>query len=245
MGKVIGKATDFVGLTDSGAQKAAGKAGQEASQLQADYQNRALDYLKEQSKLPTEMRDQSLKGLQDLFINGGLQTFDNIQGPASQQELLGQARNSPIYDSIMGSREAGERSIARNASSAGGLRGGSTIGDMTNYNTQLEQSALMNSYQDAARRDQERMQFDRGERAFNIGERDYRNNGLFNLAGLDTNTNQIAGLTGQIGQTLGQGQMALAQGKLNASNQRTGLMQGILQSSFDAAKSMAKSTAGG
>ncbi|MFW0776268.1 MAG: hypothetical protein ACN2B6_00930 [Rickettsiales bacterium] len=57
------------------------------------------------------------------------------------------ARRSPLYDAIMSTREAGEESLARNLAATGGLRGGRSISDLARYNTDLENRALLSSYQ--------------------------------------------------------------------------------------------------
>ena len=80
----------------------------------------------------------------------------------------------------MSGQEAGEESILRNRSMTGGFRSGGTQSNLYDYNVQLQNKALLESYNQQLQ-------------------------GLTGLAGLPSNANQIASMTGGIGQTLGQG----------------------------------------
>lgn len=67
-------------------------------------------------------------------------------GGQGQQDIIQNAMSSPLYGSIMGGREAGEESILRNASATGGLRSGNVQENLYDYNTQLSNQALLESY---------------------------------------------------------------------------------------------------
>lgn len=92
-------------FTGGGGDKAA-QASREASQLQADYQRQALDYLKQQERLPTAYREQALQQLGSLYglpgaqaqipqptqaTTGGLGMF----GQAAQQVVMGAEGQQP------------------------------------------------------------------------------------------------------------------------------------------------------
>jgi hypothetical protein len=96
------------------------------------------------------------------------------------------AKGSPIYDAILSSRGAGEEAILRGASATGGLRGGASVSDLVDYNTQLENQALLTSYQNIM-------------------------GGLSNLAGAQGYAPQIAQQYSNIGATQGAGIAAGAQ----------------------------------
>lgn len=102
------------------------------------------------------------------------------------QSVSGMARQSPLYEAMMASRGAGEESIARNAAVTGRLRGGATIDDLTQYNTDLENQAFLNSYQNIM-------------------------GGLSSLAGAQGYAPQIAQQYSNIGQTQAAGQLGKAQ----------------------------------
>ena len=145
---------------------------------QAGSEREALDYMKEREAIPQQFREGALKGL------GGVYGLEG--GTGSQQELIDKAISSPLYQGIMGGQEAGEESILRNASMTGGFRSGNTQSNLYDYNVQLQNKALLESYNQQLQ-------------------------GLTGLAGLPSNSNQIAQQTSQIGQTLGQGQIAAGQ----------------------------------
>lgn len=88
--------------------------------------------------------------------------------------------------------QQGENSVLRNASATGGLRSGSTSENLA----QVNQNALIAAYNDQVQ-------------------------GLQGLGSLQSNANNIAGLTAGIGNTLGQGQInsanTLGQGQVAAS----------------------------
>lgn len=186
MGGIVSGITDAIGLTDSGA---AGDASVQASRVQAASQREALNYLKQTEALPQQFRQGALKGLAGVAGLAG--------GTGSQQDLIDRSRESPLFAAIMGGRDAGEESILRNAAATGGLRSGASIGDLTDFNTQLQNTALLESYNQQL-------------------------SGLQGLANLPSNANAIAQQTSNIGQTLAQGQVAGAQATQAAQNQMFG-----------------------
>ena len=174
----------------------AGVAAGDAANLQAKYQEESLDYLKERERLPNAFRDAALKrtASQQGF------TFDD-QGNIIQDanyDPIAAAKQNPLYNAILGTREAGEQSILRNASATGGLRSGATIGQLTDYNQQLEQDALLQSYNQNQQQQNQ-------------------------LLGLPSNSNAIASGTDAIGQTLAQGGLAQVQANVQGKNQLLGL----------------------
>lgn len=185
------------------------KAGKEAQQAitgatetQVGFQREALDYLKEREALPQQFREQALTQL------GGLAGLEGGEG--SQQALIDRAKESPLYQSILGGREAGEESIARHASMTGGLRSGGTTADLAEYNTNLENTALLTSYNQQLQ-------------------------GLQSMANLPSNAPQIAAGTAGIGQTMAQGQIAGAQANLQSKNMMMNQLMGLAQTGVSAA----------
>jgi len=174
--------------------KQAAGAATTAANTAAASEQASLDYLKEREAIPQQFREEALQGL------GGLYGLEG--GTGNQQELIDRAIQSPLYKNIMGGKEAGEESILRSASATGGLRSGNTSANMYNYNTQLQNKALLESY------NQQLM-------------------GLQGMAGLPSNTNQIAQGMTNIGQTQAQGITAGAQADLQSSQQSMNNALGI------------------
>jgi len=193
--------TDFGGKE---AGKNAARAAQAGAQMSADAQREALAYLKEKEALPMQYRDQALRDLSRMTGQG----FD-------QQELIDQAKSSPLYASIMGGRGAGEESIARNASATGGFRSGNMKDAMYKYNTELENNALLQSYNQA--------------NADRLTERSYDTSVLQGLARTQSYAPQIAQGTANIGATLGQGHVAAVQSDLAAQNAGFNQLMGLGQ----------------
>ena len=102
----------------------------------------------------------------------------------------------------MGGKEAGEESILRNASMTGGMRSGNVQGNLYDYNVQLENKALLESY-------------------------NQQMTGLQGLAGLPSLAPMVAQQTGAIGTTLGQGQIAAAQALQSGDQQVAGNLMGM------------------
>ena len=196
----------------------AADAAREGSEIAALAQEEGLEYLKDREQIPNAMRDQALTGLGAYYQVPGQQL--------GQQELIDQARQSPLYASIMGTQEKGEEALMRNASATGGLRSGGNQHDIYKYSQQLEQDALLTAYDEQVNRQDY-------ERAIQLG-------GVQGLARLDGNQNAIAGLTASIGQTRGQGAIAAGQarqqGTQNAINNVMGIA-GLGVQGYDAYKS--------
>ncbi len=191
-GPIIGMADPYSGVKSIGQtieDKAMGgdaaDAAIEAAQTQAAAQQTGLDYLKETEAVPQALRQ---AGLQQL---GGLAGLEGYEDYGNQQQLIDQAMASPLYSSIMGTQAAGEESLKRNSGSR--LRSGGTAVDMARYNQNLEQQALLESYNQQ------------------LG-------GIQGLAGLQSAAPQIAQQYGQIGQTNAMGQIAAAQAKQQGIN---------------------------
>ena len=158
----------------------AASATKDAAGVQANAQIQALNYLKERESVPQQFREGALKNL------GGLAGLEG--GTGSQQDLINRAQASPLYSAIMGSQQAGEDSILRKAAATGGLRSGNVQGAMYQYNTDLQNQALLQSYNQQLQ-------------------------GLQGLAGLPSNANQIAQGMSDIGTTQAQGITGAAQAK--------------------------------
>lgn len=98
-------------------------AATDAASIQAQYQQDALDYLKQQEALPTEIRDQALKQMQGFYFT-----------PEGQQQMIDRVQSNPMYQQQL---KAGEEATLRTSSATGGLRGGGSIADVANYQNQL------------------------------------------------------------------------------------------------------------
>lgn len=120
---IVSKVTDAVGLTDSKAGERAAAATMAGSDAAAAAQMEALDFLKSQAALPTEIKDQALKQLQGFYLN-----------PTGQQQMIDTVMSNPMYQQQL---KSGEESVLRSASATGGLRGGGSISDVANYQNQL------------------------------------------------------------------------------------------------------------
>lgn len=183
--------------TMASASTAAGEAAEASLRgagIQAAGQTEALEYLKEREEIPQQFREEALLGL------GGLYGLEG--GTGDQQELIDRAISSPLYQSIMGGREAGEEAILRSASATGGLRSGNVQEALYDYNTQLSNKALLESYNQQLQ-------------------------GLVGLAGLPSGAPQIAQGMAGIGQTLGQGQIAAGQAQQAGMQQGAGNIMGM------------------
>jgi hypothetical protein len=172
IGKVQGGIDDISGKT---AADAAGDAAGIAAASQAEQ----LAYLKEINKLPQEYREAALTKLA-----GGA----GIGPGPGQQQMIDQAKASPLYSAIMEGQQAGEEAILRNAGATGGLRSGNVQSNLANFSSGLQNQALLQSY-------------------------NQQQQNLQGLAGLDTGTNQIANTIGNIGQTQAAGITGAAQAR--------------------------------
>lgn len=169
--------------------EASAEAGLEAANIQAGAEQEALDYLKETEALPQAVREQALTGLSEYYQVPGQ--------PSTQDQLIQQGKESPLYASIMGTQQAGEEALLRTSSATGGLRSGGAIAGLTDYSMQLENQALLESFNQA----QSREDYERG---LNLS-------GLGALAQLPSGASEIADLTATVGATQAQGVTAAAQ----------------------------------
>ena len=185
---------DFISDIFGGGGDDAADASIAGANITAQGQQKALDYMKEREALPQQFRERALKGL------GGIYGLEG--GTGNQQDLIDKAISSPLYKSIMGGKEAGEESILANRAMTGGFRSGGTQENLYDYNVQLQNKALLESY-------------------------NFQLKGLEGMAGLPSNSNQIAQQTSQIGQTLGQGQIAAGQAQQAGTQQGFGNMLGL------------------
>jgi hypothetical protein len=169
----------------------AGDAAIEASQIQADYQREALDYLKETEALPQTYREGALQALGAEY---GFTTDAEGNVVPSDQSITERVKSGEVYQSLLGGQAAGEEAILRQASATGGLRSGNVQEALYDYNTQLENEAFLTAYNQQVQ-------------------------GLQGLAGLPSLATSIASGTSDIGTTLGQGIVAEAQAEQAASQQ--------------------------
>jgi len=108
------------------------------------------------------------------------------QNAAPQRGIPEMAVNSPLYQAIMGGRDAGEQAIARSSNATGGLRGGQSVSDLATFNRDLSNRALIESRNSIIQ-------------------------GLGSFAGMPSMAPQIAGQYNNIGGTMAQGQIAAGQ----------------------------------
>ena len=174
---LLGGAAIAGGVSAYGASKAS-SASKEAAATSSQAQMEQLNYLKEVNALPQELREQALSKL------GGVYGLEGGEG--SQQQLIEQSQASPLYGALMGGQQAGEEAILRQASATGGLRSGNVQANLADYNTQLRNQALLQSYQQQ------------------LG-------GLQGLAGTPTGEQQVGQTMANIGQTQAAGQLGSAQ----------------------------------
>lgn len=196
MTNVVGPIVDPVLGTDISGEKAktARRASEGAAATQAAYQTEALDYLKEREALPQQFREQALTRL------GGLAGLEGGEG--SQQQLIDQAKASPLYGAMI---RSGDEAAGRLRSTQGLNRSGTAISDTK----RVQDEALLTSM------NQQQQQ-------------------LQGLAMLPSMAPQIASATAGIGQTLGQGQVAAAQGELAAQNASSQQILGLIGAGTDA-----------
>ena len=191
-------------IKDASGSEAAADASKDAANTQAAYQREALEYLKQSDRIPQAFREDAIKRLGGMF---GVEGFDSDGEPlavgdplATQAERIALAQQSPYYQQIMGGQMAGEESILRNAAATGGMRSGNVQNALYDYNAQLQNKALTESYNQQIQEENRMLQ------------------GLSGLAQLPSLTTGIANQTSKIGQTLGQG-MVGAQQSANAADQ--------------------------
>lgn len=204
-GGVAGIGNLFGGITGQNAADSAEKA----ARIQAAAQREALEYLKETEAIPQAFREGALTNIGAYYgIGIDPETGEFMQIDATmptQQQQIDQAMASPLYSSIMSGREAGEEALARRGAMGSGLRGGATTSSLINYNTDLQNEALMSSFQDQRNQEAQRL------------------SGLGSLAQIPSNVNAIANTQMGIGQTQAQGVTAAAQARQDAMGNLFGL----------------------
>lgn len=200
MGKAAGSLVEVgtLGLVKGedvlGDPNAAADATRQAAATQAQAQMAALEYLKETEALPQQIREQALTQLQGAY---------GLGDPGAQQQMIAQAQQSPLYGAIMGTQQAGEEAILRQAGATGGLRSGNVQQALADNAQQLQQQALLQSY---------------GQQL----------QGLQGLAQLPSQSQQIAGMMGDIGRTQAQGISGAAQAQLAGEQAQTNTVIGGL-----------------
>jgi len=164
-------------------------ATQQATAVASDAEQQKLDYLKQINALPQEVRDQALRGLSDYY---------QVPGQAKdQQTLISEAMNSPVYASIMGTKDDALDSIARYSSATGGFRSGNAQVNLGRESQKISNQALLDSY-DRAQAD------DRFESNRQLA-------GLSGLAGINTGAGEIASAISSVGNTKANGIAATGQ----------------------------------
>jgi len=195
----------YGGLTGENAADAA----KEAAEIQAAAQMAALEYLKETEALPQAFREGALTELGAYYgigIDPETGGFTSIEATRpSQEQMIQDAMASPLYSSIMGTREAGEEALARRAAAGSGLRGGATTASLVDYNTQLSNEALLRGYEGQQQQEAQRL------------------SGLGQLAQLPSNATNIAQMTSNIGATQASGITGAAQAEQQALGTLLGL----------------------
>ena len=126
--------------------------------------------------------------------------YGNIEASSSAGGGIADiARRSPLYEAILSGRQQGEESLARNMGATGRLRGGQGVEALADYNTNLENQALLASYQNVM-------------------------GGLSSLAGAQGYAPQIAQQYSNIGQTVGAGELGAARAEQQGFS---GIAQGL------------------
>jgi len=206
------------GWKDLSGQTAA-DAAKKAAATQAQAQQNALEYLMQTEAMPQAFREGALSqlgayygiGLDPILDEAGNPTgqynYTSIEATRpTQEQQLAQAKDSALYQSILGGREAGEEALARRATAAGGgLRGGATTSSLINYGTALQNEALLQSFNQQQQQEQQRL------------------SGLGSLAMLPSQSSNIANMTAGIGQTQAMGITGAAQAQQQAIGNLLGL----------------------
>ena len=136
MGGIVQTVKDTLGIGTTSEDRAA-QASQQASQTQAGYQNRALDYLK-QAQAPVLEAQQGALGRLGSLAQGGV----NPLQLASEQELLEGIDQNPLYQSILGTLGAGEEAVLRNQAATGGFRSGDSQANLAELGQRTRLNAL-------------------------------------------------------------------------------------------------------
>lgn len=165
-----------------------------AYQTQVSAEQQALDYLMQREAIPQQLREGALTQLGGLYGLGG--------GVGDRQAFIDQARMSPLYQSIMSGKQAGEEVIMRQAGATGGLRSGNVQHAMYDYNTRLQNKALLESYNQQL-------------------------SGLAGLAQLPSGAQQIATGMAGIGATQATGMIGAGQTAQAESQQKIDTLMGV------------------
>lgn len=127
-GGIVNTATG--GLVNYGAGNEAAAAAQHGADTQAQYEQQALDYLKQENKMPDHAREM----LAQLMMGG-----------QDSQTALDKLKQSPLYQAILSTGAQGQEAVAKQAALTGGLRSGLANEALYNQDQQLKQHALMSS----------------------------------------------------------------------------------------------------
>lgn len=120
----------------------AASAAQGAASTQAAAQREALEYLRQQNRVPSRLRDNALNRL------ASIQGVNTNDGGFHREMFIKGLKRDPLYESIMSTMDSSEDAILRNASATGGLRSGDSNDALAENAQQLEQKALLTAYQD-------------------------------------------------------------------------------------------------
>ena len=205
MGNVIAAETLKKGaevVTGGGGEEAA-EASLKGAEIVAQSERDKLAFLREREALPREISERALTEYAGEFTGGT--AFDRARqspyyDPAVEEELVGRATTSPFYQQY---QEQAEKSFLRNQQALGGLRGGAALRGLA----EVSEDVLGRSYQ--------------RQRQNLFGAYEQQLEGMRGLSGLPSQTAGIAQGMGNIGQILGQGQIAAGQAI------QTGKQQGI------------------
>jgi len=133
MGSTLGKVTDWSGITNIEGEKRAGEESRRIGEEQAGKQGLALDYLRGQNELPSQLSQGAMSQLSGLYGMGDEQ---------SRADAMSQYQASPIYQAMLDAQAGGEESVLRNAAATGGVRGGQVNQALNQYNVQSQNQAL-------------------------------------------------------------------------------------------------------
>ena len=129
--KDMGMLASGLGLSNPNSGNDNQEASSQAAATQAQYQQNAINYLKQENLMP----DQARTMLGQLYMGG--------KGSQTSMDSL---KQSPLYQSVLASGAQGQEALARQAATGGGgLRSGTESNAMFNYNNQLHNQALQSS----------------------------------------------------------------------------------------------------
>ena len=123
----MGGIADSLGFGGGGDDAA--DASREAAETTAQYQQKALQYLKQKERLPIKFRDKALRAQNRFYLS-----------PKGQQRFIDKTMASPFYQQNV---QAGEEAIGRNLAMTGGLRSG-TANEALAQNSQQVLQDLVN-----------------------------------------------------------------------------------------------------